>query len=123
MVLPDRQSHIVATLPEKRGYGRYRNMTPHGRPTSALNPLQRINTVRRTQLQRTIARASQTAVLTLVSAPKSTSLHQPEINVLLFNAFVWLTGHWRIVKKAKFDVYICFVQSPTIDSYCCRDAL
>ncbi|OAX43363.1 hypothetical protein K503DRAFT_168400 [Rhizopogon vinicolor AM-OR11-026] len=36
MVSPNRQSHIVATLPRESGYGRYRNMTPHHRPTSAL---------------------------------------------------------------------------------------
>ncbi|KAH7926807.1 hypothetical protein BV22DRAFT_1032555 [Leucogyrophana mollusca] len=36
MVSPDRQGHIVATLPKKSGYGRYRNMTPHRYPTSAL---------------------------------------------------------------------------------------
>ncbi|KAH7887401.1 hypothetical protein F5I97DRAFT_824846 [Phlebopus sp. FC_14] len=38
MVSPDRQGHVVAALPKERGYGRYRNMTPHGHPTSALVP-------------------------------------------------------------------------------------
>ncbi|KAH0835767.1 hypothetical protein J3R83DRAFT_9605 [Lanmaoa asiatica] len=36
MVSPDRQGYIVATPRERSGYGRYRNMTPHGHPTSAL---------------------------------------------------------------------------------------
>lgn len=35
MVSPNRQGHIVATLPKESGYGRYRNMTPHHHPTSA----------------------------------------------------------------------------------------
>ncbi|KAG1891196.1 hypothetical protein F4604DRAFT_1525737, partial [Suillus subluteus] len=32
---PNRQSHIVATFPKESGYGRYRNMTPHRRNSSA----------------------------------------------------------------------------------------
>ncbi|KAI9459524.1 hypothetical protein HD554DRAFT_2029262 [Boletus coccyginus] len=44
MVSPNRQGHIVATPPKRSGYGRYRNMTPRSHPTSASNPLQRINT-------------------------------------------------------------------------------
>ena len=36
MVSPNRQGHIVATPRERSGYGRYRNMTPRGHPTSAL---------------------------------------------------------------------------------------
>ncbi|KAF8547498.1 hypothetical protein OG21DRAFT_1450208 [Imleria badia] len=35
MVSPNRQGHIVATPRERSGYGRYRNMTPRGHPTSA----------------------------------------------------------------------------------------
>ena len=36
MVSPNRQGHIVATPQKRSGYGRYRNMTPRGHPTSAL---------------------------------------------------------------------------------------
>ncbi|KAG1754583.1 hypothetical protein EDB19DRAFT_1626687 [Suillus lakei] len=36
MVSPNRQGHIVATLPKESGYGRYRNMTPHHHNSSAL---------------------------------------------------------------------------------------
>ncbi|KAF8452290.1 hypothetical protein L210DRAFT_3468125 [Boletus edulis BED1] len=38
MVSPNRQGHIVATPSDRSGYGRYRNMTPRGHPTSAPNP-------------------------------------------------------------------------------------
>ncbi|KAG2157285.1 hypothetical protein DEU56DRAFT_763853 [Suillus clintonianus] len=38
MVSPNRQGHIIATLPKESGYGRYRNMTPHHHTSSALIP-------------------------------------------------------------------------------------
>lgn len=41
MVSANRQSHIVATLPKKSGYGNYRNITLL---CAALPTLQRINT-------------------------------------------------------------------------------